>query len=98
MVCKVSSGLRLLEDHISNSFLCGLIHFRSPAPFTGGLKLRDLNANSPQKCEMTNPSKNNTAASKHSNASTGGHKFRALLSEQRKSPTIERGVSRTLFH
>lgn len=83
---------------IKFKFSLWLSLYRSPPPSTGRLKLRDLNVNTPPKNEIKTPSKNELSISKRSNASTGGHKFRALLTSQHKSPTVDRDVSRTLFH
>eukprot|EP00804_Cyclotella_cryptica_P009987 CCRYP_015411-RB/>CCRYP_015411-RB protein AED:0.06 eAED:0.06 QI:33/1/1/1/0.28/0.25/8/2919/315 len=89
---------KVVSRHTTPRKLIGNRNMWSPPPSTGRLKLRDLNLNTPPKSEVETPSKNEFSSSRRSNASTGGHKFRALLSEQCKSPTIERDVSRTLFH
>jgi len=98
VVSLMSRALCLPKVYNQIIFSLYLYLFRSPPPSTGRLKLRDLNINTPSKNDMTTPSKNEISASKRSNASTGGHKFRALLSSQCKSPTVDSGVSRTLFH
>lgn len=75
---------------------------RSPPPSTGKLKPRNLNQmTSPSKDVISTPLKSETSASKRSNASTGGHRFRAIFSPHVKEDYddgTEKNAPRVLFH
>jgi hypothetical protein len=69
-----------------------LIYYRSPPPTTG--KLPNSSVNLTQN-EMSTPPKTPESASKRSNASTGGHRYRAALSPQVKEGV--KHISKVLF-